>query len=71
MVAGSPTEHSADFVVVRSDSVRTMGARPDQIAYAASAADVDQVVVAGSPSSAMGNTNWAHLPGCWKALLIS
>jgi cytosine/adenosine deaminase-related metal-dependent hydrolase len=26
-----------------------MGARPDQIAYAASGADVDQVVVAGQP----------------------
>ena len=39
----------ADFVVVRSDSVRTTGARPDQIAYAASGADVDQVVVAGQP----------------------
>jgi formiminoglutamate deiminase len=37
----------ADFVVVRSDSVRTTGARPDQIAYAATAADVDRVVVAG------------------------
>jgi formiminoglutamate deiminase len=37
----------ADFVVVRSDSVRTTGARADQIAYAATAADVDQVVVAG------------------------
>jgi formiminoglutamate deiminase len=37
----------ADFVVVRSDTVRTTGARPDQIAYAATAADVDQVVVAG------------------------
>jgi formiminoglutamate deiminase len=37
----------ADFVVVRSDSVRTTGARPDQIAYAATAADVDQVVIAG------------------------
>lgn len=37
----------ADFVVVRSDSVRTTGARPDQIGYAATAADVDQVVVAG------------------------
>jgi formiminoglutamate deiminase len=37
----------ADFVVVRSDSVRTTGARPDQIAYAATAADVDQVVVTG------------------------
>ena len=37
----------ADFVVVRSDSVRTTGARLDQIAYAATAADIDQVVVAG------------------------
>jgi len=37
----------ADFVVVRSDSVRTTGARPDQIGYAATAADIDQVVVAG------------------------
>lgn len=37
----------ADFVVVRSDSVRTTGASPDQIGYAATAADVDQVVVAG------------------------
>jgi formiminoglutamate deiminase len=37
----------ADFVVVRSDSVRTTGAHPDQIAYAATAADIDQVVVAG------------------------
>jgi formiminoglutamate deiminase len=37
----------ADFVVVRSDSVRTAGARPDQIAYAGTSADVDRVVVAG------------------------
>ena len=37
----------ADFVVVRSDSVRTTGARPDQIGYAATAADIDHVVVAG------------------------
>jgi len=37
----------ADFVVVRSDSVRTTGARADQIAYAATSADVDQVVIAG------------------------
>src|SRR4030095_688219 len=36
-----------DFVVVRSDSVRTAGAHPDQIAYAATAADVDQVVIGG------------------------
>jgi formiminoglutamate deiminase len=37
----------ADFAVVRADSVRTTGARPDQIAYAATADDVDQVVIAG------------------------
>lgn len=37
----------ADFVVVRSDSVRTIGSDPDQIAYAATATDIDQVVVAG------------------------
>jgi formiminoglutamate deiminase len=37
----------ADFVVVRADSVRTTGARPDQIAYSATAADVAQVVVGG------------------------
>jgi formiminoglutamate deiminase len=37
----------ADFVVVQADSVRTAGAHPDQIAYAATAADVEQVVVAG------------------------
>jgi formiminoglutamate deiminase len=37
----------ADFVVVRSDSVRTTGADPGQIAYAATAGDIDQVVVAG------------------------
>jgi cytosine/adenosine deaminase-related metal-dependent hydrolase len=37
----------ADFVVVRSDSVHTIGSDPDQIAYAATAADIDQVMVAG------------------------
>jgi formiminoglutamate deiminase len=37
----------ADFVVVRSDSVRTTGAHPDQIVYAATGADIDHVVVAG------------------------
>ena len=37
----------ADFVVVRADSVRTAGAHPDQLAYAATGADVDQVVIGG------------------------
>jgi formiminoglutamate deiminase len=37
----------ADFVVVRADSVRTAGTRPEQICYAATAADVEQVVIGG------------------------
>ena len=37
----------ADFVTVRTDSVRTAGAAPGQIAYAAGAADVSTVVVGG------------------------
>jgi formiminoglutamate deiminase len=37
----------ADFVVIRRDSVRTAGARPEQIGFAATAADVDHVVVGG------------------------
>ncbi len=43
LVEGAP----ADFVVVDARSVRTTGCRPDQIAYAATAADVDRVVVGG------------------------
>jgi len=39
----------ADFVTVRTDSVRTVGSRPEQIAYAASAVDIDQVFVGGVP----------------------
>ncbi|MGB8384535.1 MAG: formimidoylglutamate deiminase, partial [Dermatophilaceae bacterium] len=37
----------ADFVTVRTDSVRTAGAAPGQIGYAAGAADVSTVVVGG------------------------
>lgn len=37
----------ADFVVVDTDTVRTVGAKPAQIAYAATAADVVTVVVGG------------------------
>ena len=61
----------ADFVVVRSDSVRTTGARPDQIAYAATAADVDQVVVSQLIVRRVGNIGWVHQPGCLRRLLIS
>jgi formiminoglutamate deiminase len=39
----------ADFVVVRRDSVRTAGSAPDQIVFSATAADIDRVVVAGTP----------------------
>jgi formiminoglutamate deiminase len=37
----------ADFVVVSKDSVRTVGSRPDQLVYAATASDVCRVVVNG------------------------
>jgi formiminoglutamate deiminase len=37
----------ADFVVVRNDTVRTAGCAAGQIGYAATAADVDRVVVGG------------------------
>lgn len=37
----------ADFVVVRNDTVNTIGAKPGQIVYCATAADVDRVVVGG------------------------
>jgi formiminoglutamate deiminase len=38
----------ADFVTVRTDSVRTGGCEPSQAIYAANAADVDRVVVGGT-----------------------
>ena len=38
----------ADFVVVRDDTVRTVGSRAGQILYTATAADVATVVVAGA-----------------------
>lgn len=37
----------ADLVTVRTDSVRTAGARPDELLLTASAADVDTVIVDG------------------------
>ena len=37
----------ADLVTVRTDTVRTVGARPGQLLHAAGAPDVDTVVVAG------------------------
>ena len=52
IAAGAP----ADFVVVRTDTVRTAGADPAQIAFAATAADVDRVVVAGQTVVTDGGT---------------
>lgn len=43
LVIGAP----ADFVIIDPASVRTAGSRPDQIHYAATSADVTDVVVAG------------------------
>lgn len=40
---------AADLVAVRLDTVRTSGTAPSQVALAASAADVDTVIVAGQP----------------------
>ncbi len=37
----------ADFVAVRTDTVRTVGSRPEQVLYSATAADVDSVIVGG------------------------
>jgi formiminoglutamate deiminase len=45
LAVGAP----ADLVAVRLDSVRTAGADPAQILYAATAADVDTVLVDGVP----------------------
>ena len=50
LAAGAP----ADFVAIRTDTVRTAGSRPDQIALVATAADVDRVVVAGRTVVAEG-----------------
>ena len=37
----------ADLIAVRTDTVRTVGSRPEQILYAATAADIADVVVGG------------------------
>ena len=39
--------HLADFVTVRLDSARTAGCGPDQVGYAATSADVTDVVIGG------------------------
>ena len=57
----------ADFVVLRTDSVRTAGARPDQICYAATAADVEQVVIGGKTIV----TNGCHHLGSPAGLLAA
>ena len=48
----------ADLVAVRLDSPRTAGADPAQILLAATAADVDTVVVDGPPARGL----WRHSP---------
>ena len=50
LVAGAP----ADLVAVRTDTPRTAGAVPEQIVFAAAAADVDTVLVGGDPVVAAG-----------------
>ena len=57
----------ADFVSVRTDSVRTVGSAPDQVPMAASGADVTDVVVGGERVVADGR----HRLGDVAALLQS
>ena len=45
LAVGAP----ADLVIIDTASVRTAGTRPDQIHYAATAADITDVMVAGKP----------------------
>jgi len=63
LAVGAP----ADLVAVRLDSVRTAGADPTQVLYAATAADVDTVLVDGRPVVEGG----AHRLGDVGALLTT
>jgi formiminoglutamate deiminase len=63
LAVGAP----ADLVAVRLDTVRTAGADPAQVLYAAGAADVDTVLVDGRPVVEGG----AHRLGDVGALLTS
>jgi len=55
----------ADLVAIRLDTVRTAGVRPEQVLFAATAADVDTVIVGGRSIVADG---W-HLAGDVARLL--
>jgi formiminoglutamate deiminase len=57
----------ADFVTVRTDSVRTAGSRADQVLYAATAVDVADVVIAGEHVVSAGT----HRLGSVAELLTS
>jgi cytosine/adenosine deaminase-related metal-dependent hydrolase len=63
LAVGAP----ADLVAVRLDTVRTAGADPDQVLFAATAADVDTVLVDGVPVV----QNGGHRLGDVGALLAS
>ena len=62
----------ADFVVVRADSVRTAGARPDQIVFAAHRRR-RRPGRGRRPGDrpATGSIGLVHRPGCSARLLIS
>lgn len=65
LAVGAP----ADFVAVRTDTVRTAGSRPDQIVYTATAADVDCVVVAGRTVVAEGEHHLGPVAALLSAAL--
>ncbi len=58
LAAGAP----ADFLVVDPSSIRTVGSRPEQIGYAATAADVRDVVVAGERIVRAGRHRLGSVP---------
>ena len=53
----------ADLVSVRTDSVRTAGVLPEQVVMAASAADIDTLLVAGRPVVQDGRHQLIEHPG--------
>jgi cytosine/adenosine deaminase-related metal-dependent hydrolase len=65
--AGLAVGAPADLVAVRTDTVRTAGADPAQILLAATAADVDTVLVGGDPVVTDGH----HRLGDVAALLTA
>jgi formiminoglutamate deiminase len=59
----------ADLVAVRLDTVRTAGCEPDQIMLAATAADIDTVIVGGEPVVESGQHRLGDVAGLLSAAI--